>query len=201
MKRAAITGVLLAGGQGRRMGLRDKGLLLLRGKPLAQRVLERLAPQVDTLLINANQNLECYAKLGAPFQAPVVTDLIPGFAGPLAGLQAALAHAATPLVLSVPCDAPFLPLDLAARLHAALNASAADLAIATTGTQPHPVFCLCRKALCADLAAYLASGGRQVAAWQRRQACIEVPFDEPNAAFMNLNTLADWQAAALSEPD
>src|SRR6185295_14379492 len=107
-----VTGVVLAGGQGRRMGTVDKGLQLLRGKPMVAAVIERLAPQVDEILINANQNLDAYARFGHR----VVPDAIGGFAGPLAGLHAGLSMAKHPLVLTVPCDSPFLPADLYARL-------------------------------------------------------------------------------------
>src|SRR3990172_9232766 len=124
-----ITGVILAGGEGRRMGGVDKGLRELRGKPMIQWVLERFAPQVDAVLINANQNLDVYARFGHP----VVTDEIGGYAGPLAGLQCALNTARHPLVATVPCDSPFLPSDLVARLPAALQAGQAPPAGARKG--------------------------------------------------------------------
>jgi molybdopterin-guanine dinucleotide biosynthesis protein A len=130
--RQDITGVILAGGEGRRLGGVDKGLQELRGRPMVQWVLERLAPQVDTVLISANRNLQRYAAFGCP----VLPDRIPDFAGPLAGLHAALTQAATPLVATVPCDSPFLPADLVARLHAALMADQAELAVARAGTGP-----------------------------------------------------------------
>src|SRR6185437_902575 len=138
ISRAAITGVVLAGGQGRRMGNVDKGFVELDGRPLVAHVIERLAPQVATLVINANQNAERYAAFGHP----VVADAIGGFAGPLAGLHAGLAVARTSHVVTVPCDSPFLPDDLAARLAAAMAAVDAELAVARTGDQPHPVFAL-----------------------------------------------------------
>jgi molybdopterin-guanine dinucleotide biosynthesis protein A len=114
---AGITGVILAGGQGRRMGTVDKGLRELRGKAMAAWVIERFAPQVDEVLINANQNLDVYARFGYR----VIPDEIGGFAGPLAGLQRGLSEASHPLVATSPCDTPFLPADLVARLHAALE--------------------------------------------------------------------------------
>src|SRR5689334_20428419 len=107
-----VTGIILAGGLGRRMGGVDKGLQPLHGQPMVAHVLQRLAPQVAALIINANQNPEQYTTLGAPFAAHIVPDSIAGYAGPLAGLQAGLAAARTPLVVTVPCDSPFLPLDL-----------------------------------------------------------------------------------------
>ena len=191
-----ITGVILAGGQGRRMGSLDKGLQPLGGKPMVQWVLERLAPQVNALLINANQNPARYAELGAPYQAPVVADLIPDFAGPLAGLHAALSRASTPLVLTVPCDSPFLPLDLVARLAEGLHTAGADLAVAKTFTQPQPVFCLCRRELQPHLEAYLGGGDRKFEWWYRRLKVAEVPFDDVADAFRNINT-AEELAQAL----
>lgn len=190
-----ITGILLAGGLGRRMGNKDKGLQPMGGKPMAQWVLERLAPQVDTLLINANQNLECYAELGAPFQAPVVTDLIPDFAGPLAGLHAALSRINTPLAVTVPCDSPFLPLDLVSRLHQALETRQAELAFARTFDQPHPVFCLCRQTLLPHLESYLNAGGRKIQQWHNSLKCVEVAFDDEAEAFRNINTPEELGAA------
>jgi molybdopterin-guanine dinucleotide biosynthesis protein A len=177
-----VTGIVLAGGQGRRMGGVDKGLQPLRGKPMAAWVLERLAPQVDEILVNANQNLEAYARFGHR----VVPDAIGGFAGPLAGLHAGLAAAAHPLAVTVPCDSPFLPLDLVARLRGALGAN--DLAVAKTGDQPHPVFSLVRRAARDHLAAFLAGGGRKIDAWYATLKVVEVPFDDEAEAFRNINT-------------
>ncbi|MBX9810052.1 MAG: molybdenum cofactor guanylyltransferase, partial [Burkholderiales bacterium] len=136
-----ITGVILAGGQGRRMGGVDKGLRVLRGRPMVQWVIERFAPQVDEVLVNANQNLGTYAGFGYR----VIPDRIGGFAGPLAGLQRGLVEARHDLVATVPCDSPFLPHDLIARLYSAVAQHGAEVAVAKTGNQPHPVFCLCRK--------------------------------------------------------
>ena len=179
-----ITGVILAGGLGRRMGQIDKGLQTLRGKPMVQWVVERLLPQVDELLINANRNPEDYAMLGQR----IVPDQIPDFAGPLAGLHAALSAAAHPLVASAPCDSPFLPLDLVSRLYVALSAAEADLAVARTFDQTHPVFCLCKRILLPDLTAYLASGERKFGRWFATLRSTEVAFDDVADAFENINT-------------
>ena len=184
MDRREITGVVLAGGLGRRMGGVDKGLQELRGRPLAAWVIERLAPQVGRLLINANQNGERYAALGHP----VVADAIAGFAGPLAGLHAALSAATTPFVATAPCDSPFLPMDLVSRLLAALNAEKAAIAVARTGDQPHPVFCLCRREVLPNLTDYLASGERRFERWYGMLASVQVAFDDEPAAFANINT-------------
>ena len=179
-----ITGLILAGGLGRRMGGRDKGLQPFRGKPMAAWAIERLAPQVDVLLINANQNLAAYAAFGYP----VVPDRIAGFAGPLAGLHTGLLACETPLLVTAPCDSPFLPEDLVARLRAALEAAGADLAVAQTGTQPHPVFCLVRREVLDGLTAFLEAGGRKVDAWYAALKVAEVPFAD-ETAFANINTL------------
>ncbi len=184
MSGSRITGLILAGGQGRRMGIVDKGLQLLRGKPMVQWVLERLAPQVDEVLINANQNLDAYAGFGHL----VVPDDIGGFAGPLAGLHRGLSSATHDLIATVPCDSPFLPLDLIERLHAALHEQQADLAVARTGDQPHPVFCLTRKSVLPGLTAFLASGGRKIDAWYSALRVAEVRFDDEAEAFSNINT-------------
>jgi molybdopterin-guanine dinucleotide biosynthesis protein A len=182
-----IGGLVLAGGQGRRMGGVDKGLQPLRGRPLAAWVVERLAPQVDDLLINANANLEQYAALGHP----VVSDAIGGYAGPLAGLHAGLSATRQPLLATAPCDSPFLPLDLVARLREALERDAYDLAVAKTGAQPHPVFSLVRAALLPHLAAFLDGGGRKIDAWYASLRVVEVPFDDAADAFSNINTRAE----------
>ncbi len=178
-----VSGILLAGGQGRRMGGVDKGLQLLRGKPMAQHVIERFAPQVDELLINANQNIEQYQWLGYR----VIPDAIGGFVGPLAGLHCGLSEATHPLVVTAPCDSPFLPLDLVAKLHAALEQQNAELAVARTGDQPHPVFCLCRKSVLPSLTAFLESGGRKIDWWYAQLKVADVDFVD-EAAFRNINT-------------
>ena len=172
------------------MGSVDKGLQLLRGKPMVQWVLERYTPQVDEVLINANQNLDSYAQFGHQ----VVPDEIGGFAGPLAGLHRGLSSAAHELIATVPCDSPFLPLDLIARLYAALDANQADLAVARTGDQPHPVFCLCRKSVLPGLTAFLAAGGRKIDAWYAALKVAEVSFDDEAGAFSNINTAEELRA-------
>jgi molybdopterin-guanine dinucleotide biosynthesis protein A len=191
-----ITGVILAGGQGRRMGGVDKGLKLLRGKPMVAWVIERFAPQVDEVLINANQNLERYSALGHR----VIPDEIGGFAGPLAGLHRGLTEAAHELVATVPCDSPFLPRDLVARLEAALERGGADVAVAKTGKQPHPVFCLCRRRVLPGLTDFLAAGGRKIDAWYAKLAVAEVPFDDQEAAFSNINTEEELRAFERGAP-
>lgn len=187
--------MILAGGQGRRMGGVNKGLKLLRGKPMIAWVIERFAPQVDELLINANQDPDRYAQLGYR----VIPDAMEGFAGPLAGLQSALGAARHGMVATAPCDSPYLPLDLVERLRRALLAHEADLAVAKTGHQPHPVFCLCRKTVSSSLDDFLTGGGRKIDAWYARLKVAEVAFDDNPAAFSNINTEADL-AALESQP-
>jgi molybdopterin-guanine dinucleotide biosynthesis protein A len=183
----AICGLVLAGGQGRRMGGVDKGLQLLRGRPMVEHVLERLRPQVAEVLINANQNAERYGAYGCA----VVPDAVGGFAGPLAGLHAGMKSTQCPLILTVPCDSPFLPLDLAVRLNAGLAAAGADLAVAKTYDQPHPVFALVRTAVLPHLEAFLARGERKIDLWYASLRAVEVPFDDQEAAFSNINTPQD----------
>jgi molybdenum cofactor guanylyltransferase len=178
-----VSGIVLAGGRGSRMGGVDKGLQELRGKPMIDWVLERLVPQVSEVVINANQNIERYEKFGHR----VVRDEIGGFAGPLAGLHAGLKVARHPLVVTVPCDSPFLPSDLVARLENALAGK--DLAVAKTGDQPHPVFALMKRQVRESLEAFLAAGGRKIDAWYAALKVVEVSFDDEADAFRNINTL------------
>lgn len=179
---SSVSGIVLAGGLGRRMGGVDKGLKELRGKPMVQWVLERLAPQVDDIVINANQNLERYGAFGYR----VVRDEIGGFAGPLAGLHAGLKAAKHELAVTVPCDSPFLPADLVSRLGKELGEN--QLAVAKTGDQPHPVFALVRRDCRASLEAFLAGGGRKIDAWYAALKVVEVGFDDEADAFRNINT-------------
>ena len=147
-------------------------------------VIERFAPQLDELLINANQNAEAYGAFGYR----VVPDQIPDFAGPLAGLHAALSVASHPLVATAPCDSPFLPDDLITRLHTALREQQAQLAVARTFDQPHPVFCLCRCDVLPHLHDFLAAGGRKIDRWYATLKVVEVAFDDQAEAFSNINT-------------
>lgn len=192
MSARSVTGIVLAGGMGRRMGGVDKGLVPLAGRPMVEHVLTRLRPQVDDVLINANQNLDRYAAFGVP----VVADAIGGFAGPLAGLHAGMTAAHRDLVVTVPCDSPFLPDDLVARLLAGLVAGDAQLAVARTFDQPHPVFALVRRALLPHLTAFLEGGGRKIDAWYATLPAVEVAFDDEADAFRNINTSDELAAAA-----
>lgn len=185
---ADITGLLLAGGMGRRMGGADKGLIALDGVPMASRVLQRLRPQVGPLLVNANRHLEQWRDYGLP----VVSDEIGGFSGPLAGVHAGLLASTTPWLLTVPCDSPFFPDDLARRLAAALAVSGAQLAVARCEGRLQPVFALLRRELLASLEAYLQGGGRKMETWFDQVGSIAVDFDDM-AAFANINTPAELE--------
>ena len=184
MPPAEVAGLVLAGGQGSRMGGVDKGLQAFRGKPMVAHVIERLAPQVDEILINANRNPADYERFGHR----VIADEIEGFAGPLAGFERGLAHASRDLVVTVPCDSPFLPPDLVSRLRAAMMRESAQIAYARTGDQPHPVFCLMRRDVHESLQAFLRSGQRKIDKWFAQLRGVEVPFDDEADAFLNINT-------------
>ena len=183
-----ITGLILAGGRGSRMGGVDKGLQPFRGEPMVLHAILRLQPQVGALMINANQNIDVYQG----FDLPVWADQLGGFEGPLAGLQTGLSHCTTDYLVTAPCDSPFLPTDLVARLSEALTARGAELAVAVTGEgenrQPHPVFCLMKTALLPHLTAFLQEGGRKIERWYGALHFVEVRFDD-EAAFRNINTL------------
>lgn len=189
-----ITGLILAGGRGVRMGQVDKGLQNFRGAPMALHVLMRLSPQTGEIIINANQNLAVYESFGTQ----VWPDQIEGFAGPLAGLQTGLQHCETPYLVSAPCDSPMLPVDLVSRLSSALLLQNADLAVAYTSElengirkkQLHPVFSLMTSSLLPHLTEFLSHGGRKVDAWFKELTVAEVLFED-NTAFRNINTLDD----------
>lgn len=196
---AQITGVVLAGGRGTRMGGVDKGLQLFNGMPLAQHALRRLQPQVGTCLINANRHLEQYRRFGVP----VLADARPDYPGPLAGFATALGQCTTPYLVTVPCDSPLFPTDLVARLADALVREHADIAMASapeTGEHDHPpawrtqpVFCLLPVRLLPSLAAFIASGQRKIDAWTAQHKTAVVPFDDAGA-FANANTVAQLRA-------
>ena len=193
-----VVGLLLAGGQSRRMGGGDKTLRLLGGIPLLERVIERLRPQIDALVLNANGDPARFARCALP----VVPDSVPGFAGPLAGVLAGLDWAATHrsdchYVVSVATDAPFLPADLVVRLAEGLDEAGADLSCAASGGRSHPVFGLWPVRLRDDLRGALVDQGiRKVDLWTARHKLATVPFsDQPVDPFFNANRPADFAAA------
>ena len=187
-----ITGLVLAGGRGSRMGGVDKGLQNHLGMPLAMHALLRLGPQVGALMINANRNLGAYDAMGVPVWPDAQLD----YPGPLAGFLAGLEHCETPYLVTVPCDTPNFPTDLVARLAAALVAEGAEVAIAATlehgQVQRQPVFCLMQAGLLGSLVASTHVGERKIDKWCGQQRCATVLFDDA-AAFFNANTPADLQ--------
>ncbi|MGA8009944.1 MAG: molybdenum cofactor guanylyltransferase MobA [Thiomonas sp.] len=202
-----ITGLILAGGRGSRMGGVDKGLQPWRGQPLALQVLHRLQPQVGPVLLNANRNLEVYRTWGLPVlpdvppernartpatsvEAPITVPQ--DYAGPLAGFLAGLGACTTPYLLTAPCDSPLLPADLAARLGAALLARHARIALPRVGGRLQPVFCLMETGLRDDLRAFLQAGDRKIDLWTARHPTAIVDFDDLHA-FENINTQGDLQ--------
>lgn len=193
----AITGVILAGGRGSRMGGVDKGLQNFNGVPLALHTLLRLAPQVGNTMINANRNLAAYEAFGAPVW-PDSTGL-GDYAGPLAGFMTALERCETPYLLTVPCDTPLFPTDLVDRLAEALAQEDADFAVAAAREEdgqfrPQPVFCLMHISLLESLMRYTQAGGRKIDAWTAQHKTVVVPFDQPGDdayGFFNANTLAE----------
>jgi len=187
-----ITGVVLAGGRGSRMGGVDKGLQNHQGLPLALHALLRLRLQVGHVMINANRNLAAYESMGAP----VWPDPLADYPGPLVGLLAGLERCETPYLVTVPCDTPNFPNDLVARLAQALEAADADIAMAATREEgvlrTQPVFCLLKATLSESLIAFLHTGQRKIDRWTAQHKVVEVPFDDP-AAFFNANTVDELQ--------
>lgn len=192
IERAEITGLVLAGGRGSRMGGVDKGLQVYRGTPLALHAVLRLAPQVGNVLLNANRNLAAYESMGVP----VWPDVFPDYAGPLAGWLTGLEHCTTPYLVSVPCDTPAFPADLVERLARGLEEADAEIAMAATrqGGEVHvqPVFALMQSGLLESLHPALLAGERKIARWARQHRCVEVVFED-GSAFFNANTVAELQ--------
>jgi len=183
-KKSGITAVILAAGAGRRMGGEDKGLLLFKGQPLIAHVLERIAPQCDTVLLNINRNREAYAGFGYH----MIEDTLPGGLGPLAGLLSAMEQSDSEYVLSVPCDTPHLPNDLVMRLLASLQQNSAEVCTVDDGERLHPVVMLAKRTLRDDLRSYLEAGGRKVHDWFYRNRHCTADFSEQPDAFININT-------------
>lgn len=193
-----ITGVVLAGGRGSRMGGGDKGLQNHLGMPLALHGVLRLQRQVGSVMVAANRNLAAYEAFGHP----VWPDSLPDYAGPLAGFLTGLSHCETPYLLTVPCDSPLFPLDLAQRLAAAFDDPATEIAMVSAREgddtlRNQPVFCLLRADLLPSLMAFTQAGGRKIDRWTDQHRTVVVPFDLPGdepQAFFNANTLAELQS-------
>lgn len=187
----SITGVILAGGRATRMGGHDKGLLLLNGRPMIEYVLETLSPQVDKVLINANRHLDEYGQFGPQ----VITDDPAEFSGPLAGMAAALHNSQSDYILSVPCDGPWVPSELAQRLLDGLREEGAKIAAAHDGERLQPVFALIHRDLLPPLEDYLASGDRKLGLWIRQQQAAMVDFSDQPEAFFNVNSPQELKEA------
>lgn len=183
-ERANITGVVLAGGRARRMGCVDKGLLAWHGRPLVAYALDALRPAAGTLLVNANRNLQEYARFGYP----VIADHNGEFDGPLAGLLSAMRAAQTEYVLTVPCDCPLIDGALLGRLYARLREEGAEICAAHDGERMHPVFLIAQRRLADDLADYLASGQRKVETWLRSRRLALADYSDHPEWFANANT-------------
>ena len=189
-----VTGVILAGGRGSRMGGVDKGLQNFNGMPLALHTLMRLSPQVGEVMINANRNLAAYEAFGVPVWPDVLSD----YAGPLAGFLTALERCDTPWLATVPCDTPLFPPDLVARLAQAAQQQGAEIAMAAAREEDgqvrtQPVFCLLRAGLLESLVKFTHGGGRKIDAWTALHHQVIVTFDRQGddpRAFFNANTLA-----------
>jgi molybdenum cofactor guanylyltransferase len=182
------------------MGGADKGLTTFRGKPMIEHAIAALAPQVGGVIISANRNLERYREYGYP----VVTDRVGGYAGPLAGIASGMQAAATPCILSAPCDAPFIAGALAETLSRPLADNRADICAAHDGVRMQPLFALLRRELLPALLAYLQAGGRRVDDWYRQQRLALADCSDCPDAFANLNTAEDarlFASAAAGQQD
>lgn len=181
----ATAGVILAGGRATRMAGKDKGLLTINGQPMVVHISALLRPQVGSLLINANRNLDTYAELT---QCAVIPDQTTDFAGPLAGMASALAATSLPYLVAVPCDSPFLARDLVSRLHHGRLRQQADIAMATLADKPQPVFVLLSRYLLDSLQGFLHTGGRKLIHWYYQHKVAEVDFSDRAMMFENINT-------------
>ena len=179
-----VTGVILAGGKGRRMDGKDKGLIMLAGRPLIEFVIDSIEPQVKTLILNANRHIEHYASYGYP----VISDTLSDYQGPLAGFFSALQCAATSHIFTLPCDGPLIPSDLVARLIESLNRSSADIAVAHDGKRMQPVYSIVPVSLTASLNAFLDSGGRKIDLWYEQHRVALADFSDCPETFRNINT-------------
>lgn len=207
MDKSQITGIVLAGGRGSRMGGVDKGLQLYNGTALAKHSIAQLQPQVGHLLINANRHLDIYQTWGDQVSAAVLADGLANFAGPLAGFLVGLEHCTTPYLITVPCDTPRFPTDLVSRLADSLAQHGAEIAMVSSpdkeGILRHqPVFCLIKRELIKSLQIFTDAGGRKIGAWAAQHKLVRVNFnqahDDPKA-FYNANTLEDLQQLSSYE--
>jgi len=186
--------IILSGGRSTRMNGEDKGLILFQSKPLIQHVISRLIPQTDEILISANREIQVYETFGYP----VLQDTNNRFLGPLAGFLLGLTHAKQDYVLTVPCDSPLLPLNLAQKLFDGMTETNSDIAIANSDGITHPVFCLMKKSLLPSLQTFMSKGELKVGAWQKSQRYCEVEFSNCGNAFVNLNSINELRELELT---
>jgi len=182
-----LTAVILAGGMARRMGGQNKGLIELNGRPLIEYIIDALQPQVDHIVISANRNLQEYRR----YSYPVVTDIIGGYLGPLFGMASGLKTCDSDLILTVPCDSPFVPPVLASRLGAAMIDNPIDITVAKDNERIQPVFAMIRRSTLPGLLAYLKNGGRKIETWYTEHPMVLVDFSDWPDAFININTPED----------
>ena len=189
-----ISAVILAGGQGSRMGGVDKGLVVYQQRPLIEWALQALRPQVDEILICANRNLDAYAA----YTCRVLADTLPNYQGPLAGVLTAMDAVTTEWLLVVPCDTPHLPANLVEGLWQAAQAAEVPIAVAADGVRPHYTIMLVQTKLAPTLRDYLNSGGRAVHRWQQAFHPAQALF--PDGSFDNINTPNDLATPSLIKP-
>jgi molybdopterin-guanine dinucleotide biosynthesis protein A len=186
-----VTGVILAGGQARRMGGKDKGLIRLNDKPMIEYIIAAFKPQTSKLLINANRNHEVYSSYGIE----IIADNLSGFCGPLAGMASALQTIKTEYMVTAPCDSPFIPADLVQRLATAIENESADISVAHNGDRIQPVFCMLKKSLAQSLNGYLAKGERKIDRWFEQHNYAVADFSDVPTTFDNINTPEDIENA------
>lgn len=188
-----VTGVILAGGRATRMGGVDKGLIAVKGRPMIAWVIDMLRPQVGSILVNANRNLDRYREFGYP----VIDDGDRDFRGPLAGIASGMRAAQSRYVAFAPCDSPLVCGDLVARLHAALTSAGTRISVAHDGKRLQPVFALLESALHDDLVEYLDSGGRKIDHWYARHGCAHADFGDVAESFANINAPDERRALEM----
>lgn len=186
-----ITGIILSGGMARRMGGKDKGLIKIADKPLIEYVIDALHPQVNSLIISANRNLDCYLDYGIP----VIADSISGYHGPLAGMASCMRVIETEFMLTVPCDSPNLPDDFVARMYNRLIEEQAEISVAHDGELMQPVFSIMQTNLLDSLLDYLNSDDRKIGKWFRKHKLATVDFSDKLETFININTFEDIDEA------
>lgn len=180
----AVTAVILAGGRARRMGGQDKGLIKVGGRPMIEHVLERVTPQVGAVLLNVNRNWQDYGRYGLP----LVADRMGDYFGPLVGMASALEATDSELLLTVPCDSPIIPPDLARRLLQTLTEQDAEISVVHDGQRMQPVFALLQRRLLPSLVQYLNAGGRKIDTWYAQHRTVVADFSDRPELFLNVNT-------------